>query len=444
VEWARELQKPLLVLEALRCDYPWASDRLHSFVLEGMADNARALEKGPAAYYPYVERVRGEGKGLLEAFSLRACVIVTDDFPCFFIPSMTKAAAAKVAVLMEQLDANGILPLRLSEKVFQSAYHFRRFSQKHLPPLLNQQPKARPFAGPKLKILEALPKDITRRWPHLAQDRTNSIRTFVRSLPIDHQVKPVKYRGGTLAARSALRSFMEQRLPSYKEDRNHPDKGAESRLSPYLHFGHISSHEIVNGILERKAWSPRQCSDQAKGQREGWWGMDENSEAFLDQVITWRELGFQFCQKRTDYHEYESLPSWALKTLQDHARDLRPYLYTLTEFEEGRTHDTVWNAAQNQLLEEGRIHNYLRMLWGKKILHWSPAPREALHIMERLNNRYALDGRDPNSYTGIFWALGRHDRAWGPERQVFGKVRFMRSASTQRKLRMKEYLRKWA
>ena len=443
VEWARELQKPLLVLEALRCDYLWASDRLHAFVLEGMADNARELAKGPAAYYPYVERTQGEGKGLLEALSLKACVIVTDDFPSFFIPSMTKAAAKKVGVLMEQVDANGILPLRLSDKIFQSAYHFRRLSQKHLPPLLNQQPKARPFAGLKLQTLGAIPPAVTQKWPSLSMDGTHRIRTFVNSLPIDHQVKPVKYRGGTRAARSALRTFIEKRLPSYKEDRNHPDEGAESGLSSYLHFGHISSHEIVKKILEQQAWSPEQFSDRAKGQREGWWGMNENAEAFLDQLITWRELGFQFCHKRPDYHEYASLPSWVLETLQDHAGDLRPSLYAVKEFEEARTHDPVWNAAQNQLLEEGRIHNYLRMLWGKKILHWSPTPRDALQIMERLNNRYALDGRDPNSYTGIFWTLGRHDRAWGPERPVFGKVRYMTSANTKRKLRMKEYLRKW-
>ena len=444
VEWARELQRPLLVLEALRCDYPWASDRLHAFVLEGMADNACELAQGPATYYPYLEQARGQGKGLLEALSLNACVIVTDDFPCFFIPSMIKAAARKVGVLMEKVDSNGLLPLRLSDKAFQSAYHFRRFSQKHLLPLLNRQPKARPLAGLKLQVLEALPPSVARKWPCLSLGRINRMRDSVNSLPIDHQVKPVEYLGGTQAARSALRTFMEKRLSSYNADRNHPDQVAESGLSPYLHFGHISSHEIVKRILERYAWSPKQGSDQATGRQEGWWGMDKSPEAFLDQLIIWRELGFQFCHKRSDYHKYESLPGWALKTLQEHAGDPRPSVYTVSEFEEAQTHDPVWNAAQNQLLKEGRIHNYLRMLWGKKILHWSPTPWVALEIMERLNNRYALDGRDPNSYTGILWTLGRHDRAWGPERQVFGKVRYMSSASTKRKLRMKEYLRKWA
>ncbi|HIJ19565.1 MAG TPA: deoxyribodipyrimidine photolyase [Deltaproteobacteria bacterium] len=444
VDWARELQKPLLVLEALRCDYPWASDRLHAFVLEGMADNARALANSSADYYPYVERTQGEGKGLLESLSLHACVIITDDFPCFFIPAMTKTASGKVAVLMEKVDGNGLLPLSLSEKAFLAAYHFRRFSQKHLLPLLNQQPKARPFAGLGRQTLRVIPQNVAEKWPALSFDPKNPIRTFVNTLPIDHHVQPVKDRGGTGSARSAFGTFMESRLSSYKKDRSHPDLMAESGLSPYLHFGHISSHEVVKGILERQAWSPEQCSDQAKGQREGWWGMDENAEAFLDQIITWRELGFQFCYKRPDYHVYESLPKWAIESLQHHAEDHRPFLYTLQEFEGALTHDSVWNAAQNQLLKKGRIHNYLRMLWGKKILHWSATPREALQTMENLNNRYALDGRDPNSYTGIFWILGRHDRAWGPERAVFGKVRYMTSASTQRKLRMKEYLRKFA
>jgi deoxyribodipyrimidine photo-lyase len=443
VDWARELNKPLLVLEALRCDYPWASDRLHTFVLEGMSHNARKLAKGPVTYYPYVEQIRGEGKGLLESLSRNACVIVTDHFPCFFIPAMTKTAAEKVGVLMEKVDGNGLIPLQLPEKVFQAAYHFRRFSQKHLLPLLSQPPKVRPFAGPKLKTLGAISPSVVERWPSLTLEGAPSFRTYLNALPIDHEVGPVEYRGGTGAARSAFRTFMENGFSSYKKNRNHPDLVAESGLSPYLHFGHIASHEIVKGILEQQRWSPEKCADQAKGQREGWWGMDENAEAFLDQIITWRELGFQFCHNRPDYSEYASLPNWAIKTLEQHNEDPRPFLYTIQEFEEARTHSSLWNAAQKQLLQEGRIHNYLRMLWGKKILHWSATPEDALQIMERLNNRYALDGRDPNSYTGIFWILGRHDRAWGPERPVFGKVRYMTSASTKRKLRMKEYLRKW-
>ena len=172
--------------------------------------------------------------------------------------------------------------------------------------------------------------------------------------------------------------------------------------------------------------------------------MSEAAEAFLDELVTWRELGFNMCWQREDYDQLEGLPEWAAKTLKRHEKDKRPYLYTLEEWEEAKTHDPLWNAAQTQLIREGMIHNYLRMLWGKKILHWSKTPREALQVMIELNNKYALDGRDPNSYSGIFWVLGRYDRAWGPERDVFGKVRYMSSTNTARKLRLKEYVTKYA
>ena len=163
---------------------------------------------------------------------------------------------------------------------------------------------------------------------------------------------------------------------------------------------------------------------------------------FLDQLITWRELGYNMCALRDDYDRYESLPFWAEKTLQDHTKDRRLYKYTIDQFEAGKTHDPLWNAAQMQLVREGRLHNYLRMLWGKKILEWSGSPPEALRIMIELNNKYGLDGRDPNSYSGIFWVLGRYDRPWGPERAIFGKIRYMSSEHTARKIRVKDFIKK--
>lgn len=443
VEWALTLDKPILVFEPLRCDYPWASDRFHSFIIEGMVDNARDLAGGPAAYYPFVEKSRGEGKGLLETLAADACVVVTDDFPCFFIPNMIKASAEKVAVLMEKVDSNGILPLRLSDKAFQTAYHFRRFCQQNLLEFLERRPRNNPFKGMGLKSLKTVPESVAKKWPPFNPPEKEAVREVVRSLPVDHSVKPVKHTGGIHTARTVLSSFLENTLSVYKDDRNHPDAHAESGLSPYLHFGHISSHEVVDDVLRRQAWFPQRFSGQATGQREGWWGLEPDSEAFLDQIITWRELGFQFCHKQSNYNKMDSIPGWALKTLREHEADPRPYLYSEKELDEARTHDPVWNAAQNQLREEGVIHNYMRMLWGKLILQWSPTPGEALRIMTEFNNRYALDGRDPNSYTGVFWILGRHDRAWGPERPVFGKVRYMTSESARKKLRMKEYLRKW-
>ncbi|MFC1834614.1 hypothetical protein ACFL2Q_07765 [Thermodesulfobacteriota bacterium] len=192
--------------------------------------------------------------------------------------------------------------------------------------------------------------------------------------------------------------------------------------------------------MAQEHWTWHRLSLNTSGKRKGWWGVSESAEAFLDELITWRELGYNMCSHRNDYDRYESLPDWARRTLEDHESDPRPYLYSFQRLEGADTHDELWNAAQTQLVREGRIQNYLRMLWGKKILEWSPSPREALACMIELNNKYALDGRNPNSYSGIFWILGRYDRAWGPQRPIFGKVRYMSSESARRKLKLKRYL----
>jgi len=172
--------------------------------------------------------------------------------------------------------------------------------------------------------------------------------------------------------------------------------------------------------------------------------MGEAAESFLDELVTWRELGFNYTSQRDDYDDYESLPEWAKASLEKHAPDAREHLYTLDELAESRTHDRVWNAAQRQLRETGVMQNYLRMLWGKKVLEWSRTPQEAMAALIELNNRYALDGRNPNSYSGISWVFGRYDRAWGPERPIFGTIRYMSSDNTVRKLKMKGYLAEWA
>ena len=172
--------------------------------------------------------------------------------------------------------------------------------------------------------------------------------------------------------------------------------------------------------------------------------MSDAAEGFLDQLVTWRELGFNDCAHRDDHDRYDSLPAWSRATLAKHAGDRRPVVYDPEQLEAAATHDPLWNAAQNQLVREGTIANYVRMLWGKKILEWSPTPERALDVLIHLNNKYALDGRDPNSYSGITWILGRYDRAWGPERPVYGKIRYMSSENTARKLHVGDYLRRHA
>ena len=161
----------------------------------------------------------------------------------------------------------------------------------------------------------------------------------------------------------------------------------------------------------------------------------------MDEFITWRETGYHFCHHVRNYDSYKTLPEWAKKTLEKHASDPREHVYSLEQFETASTHDPLWNAAQRQLLQEGTIHNYLRMLWGKKILEWTKNPKTALSYLIHLNNKYAIDGRNPNSYTGIFWILGRFDRPWAPEREIFGTVRYMSSKNTQRKVKVKKYLK---
>jgi deoxyribodipyrimidine photo-lyase len=340
------------------------------------------------------------------------------------------------------VDANGILPLRAAGQAFPTAYGFRRFIQKNIRDQVTVFPKADPFSGIKLPALPSLPASVTQKWPKAAQRILKGAADVFADLPIDHSVKAVNTRGGPTAATSRWRKFLGNGLSHYPELRNEPEAEGTSGLSPYLHFGHISPHQIFKELMGAEDWSTHNIPDKATGSR-GWWGVKEASEMFLDQLITWRELGYNMCFQRKDYDQYGCLPPWAQKTLGDHAKDPRRYLYTLAQFESGMTHDPLWNAAQRQLVREGRLHNYLRMLWGKKILEWSASPQEALKIMIELNNKYALDGRDPNSYSGIFWTLGRYDRPWGPERPIFGKIRYMSSENTARKIKVQNFTKQY-
>jgi deoxyribodipyrimidine photo-lyase len=386
VFWATELRKPLLIFEPLACNYRWGSRRFHQFVIDGMRENLIALESAPVTYRPFVEPSRGEGKKEFSNLAAGACLIVTDDFPAFEHPRWIETAASRSPVLMEKVDSNGLYPMRLPQRVFVTAHSFRRFLQKQPQP---EFPLADPLVDVDLPRLKTSPLTLK----HLD----------VLPAGIDGSVDAVGgIKGGASSARERLRRFVSS-------------DASTSGLSPYLHFGHISAHEIYRAVTSAKR---------------------PDSEHFLDELITWRELGFNMCANRPDYDQYDSLPEWARNTLAKHAADVRPVLYSPDQLESAATRDDLWNFAQRQLVKAGGIENRLRMLWGKKILEWSATPEEALHTMIHLNNKYALDGRDPNSYTGIFWTLGRYDRPWGPERAIFGLVRYMSSASTAKKLKI--------
>ncbi len=446
VEWAVELKKPLLIFEALRCGYEWASVRLHRFVLQGMADNKAVASKAGVSYFPYVESKQGDGSGLLERIAKDACVVVTDDFPCFFLPRMVKAVADRLPVKLEAVDSNGIYPMRHTDRIFTRAFSFRNHLQKTLAPFLEDFPVCDPLSHKSLDKQDCIPEDVTKRWPPASEETLSASADILAEFSIDQTVGPAFLDGGEVAARKQANAFVKKRLDRYADDRNQPDDDPSSGLSPYLHFGHVSAHEVFLKVAASEEWSTGDLDDvkNTKGSRSGWWGMSPAAESFLDELITWREIGYNACCHDKQYAEYDSLPDFAKTTLEEHAGDEREYIYSHEEFQNADTHDETWNAAQTQLVTEGRMHNYLRMLWGKKILEWTETPQQALDIMIDLNNRFAVDGRNPNSYSGIFWVLGRYDRAWGPERPVFGKIRFMSSDSTRKKLKLKGYLERYS
>ena len=436
VELANQLRKPLVILEALRVDYPHASDRLHAFVLQGMADNAKAIARSRAAYYAYVEPRVGAARGLLDALSAHAAAVVTDWFPAFFLPRMTAAAAATCRVRLEAVDGNGLIPVADHGRPFPTARGYRGFVQselrRHLESFAVEDPLA--LLG---RRRGAVPAPILKRWP--AHDTTQDVTAALARLPIDHAVHAVGTRGGSSAAAGTLDRFLESRIDLYHQRGNHPDDEGTSRLSPYLHFGHIGAHEIFSAVMTRERWTTRKIGKIRKGSREGWWNVGPGAEHFLEQLVVWRELAFNGCAWLPGYASYETLPVWARASLDAHLGDQREHLYSLADLDQARTDDRVWNAAQNELRQTGWFHGYMRMVWGKKMLEWCAHPREALAWMEALMNRYSLDGRDPVSYLNYGWVLGRYDRPWF-ERPIFGVVRYMTTESARRKLRMKGYL----
>lgn len=443
VELATALRRPLLIFEPLRVDYPWATARAHRFVLDGMAEHARRLAGSPIGYYPYVEPAPGAGKGLLAALADRACAVVTDRSPAFFYPQLLAAGARQIGARLEAVDDVGLAPLGATDRQFGTAYAFRRWLQQILPEHLDRIPPPDPLANASIPPLEGgIPAEIAARWPLADAALLEGDATLLSRLPIDQAVSPTGLRGGTASARTRLDRFVAHGLAEYGSRRD-PLTDPHSGLSPFLHFGQISTHEVLLRVAEQEGWRPDLVATTARGNRAGWWGMREPAEAFLDQLITWRELGFHAAARDPLYRTYEGVPEWARATLEAHAADRTPS-YALDALDAAASDDHLWNATQRQLRTDGTVQSYLRMIWGKRLLEWGPDPATAFAWAVELNNRYALDGRDPNSYSGISWCFGRYDRPWGPERAIFGTVRYMSSANTGRKMRLKGYLERYA
>jgi deoxyribodipyrimidine photo-lyase len=397
---ANALGLPVVVYEALRPDYPYANERIHSFVVEGVAQNRRDADLRGLRYLFFLPRTREEARGVVRRLAARARLVVTDDYPTGIVRDQTRAFAARTPVALELVDGNGILPMRAMPKEQYAAKQFRdrsyRVVDRHWTPLRDAE--ARQFFAGTLEVDETLHP--------------------LAACEIDHSVAPVATRGGRDAALERLDAFVQDGLPRYAARHNQSAKHT-SGLSPYLHFGHLGAHELVERIL-------------ASGAPE------EDVDAFLEQAVIRRELSFNLCFFNEQHASLAALPEWASRTLDAHRGDRRKPLYDAAQLEAAATHDDVWNLAQQQLVRTGTMHGYLRMLWGKKALEWMATPEAAHAFLVEQHARYALDGRDPNTHAGVLWCFGKHDRPWAPQRPIFGMVRYMSSESTRKKVRLGE------
>ncbi|MBM4103500.1 MAG: deoxyribodipyrimidine photolyase [Planctomycetes bacterium] len=402
IQTANERHKSLLAVFVLT-DYPEANLRHYQFMLEGLAqtqkDLARrgillAIQKGwPGEIVPRLAR--------------EADVVVADDGYLRIQRQWRRDIAEAIDCAMTEVATNVVVPVKIASDK-------ENFSAGTLRPRICRQLK-------KFLVPMGRGKLECRFSSDFESVCLDNIEAALSKMKIDNSVLPSKvFKGGAAEAKRRLKLFIADKLNLYGGSRADPTLDIQSHLSPYLHFGQISPLEIVLAI--KKTRSP-------------------GKEAFLEELIVRRELAFNYVWYNLRYDQYDALPNWALNTLRVHAKDKREYVYTLEQLEEARTHDPAWNAAQMEMVKSGKMHNYMRMYWGKKILEWTESPKQAFEWALYLNNKYELDGRDPNSFAGVAWCFGKHDRPWG-ERQIFGKVRYMNFAGLKRKFDIEAYIEK--
>jgi deoxyribodipyrimidine photo-lyase len=407
VNVANALRQPVVIFFAPVPYYPNANLRHYAFLAQGIPDIAkRARNRGVG----FVLRRYPDHSLLKFCEEVKASIVIGDENPLREPRHWRELAAKKLSVPLWTVDADVIVPSKLLEKEQYAARIIRPRLQQRLDQFLH-------LAGnPRAKTEWQTPRGLAA----LSDDGSIDITEDWKDL--DRSVKPVdSFRGGTSEALRLLDEFVQRKLARYPENRGKPDIDGTSRLSPYLHFGHIGPHTVMNAINKAKA--PQAAKDDC-----------------LDQLLTWRELAINFVHFNPLYDSIQSAPEWAHKTLAAHARDPRPILYTRDQFEFAQTHDELWNAAQLQMLHAGWMHNYMRMYWAKKILEWSPSPAVAYQTALYLNDRYFLDGRDPGGYAGVAWAIaGKFDRPWF-ERAIFGTIRWMSGDAARKKFDAEKYI----
>jgi deoxyribodipyrimidine photo-lyase len=400
---ANELRQPVLVFFGITDHFPEGNERHYCFMLEGLREVTRSLEKRGIRM---VIEHRSPELGIVK-WAKEASLVVVDRGYLRIQKEWRSEAARRLNCPLIQVEGDVIVPVEeasLKEEYGAATLRpkIRKKLDRFLVPLKERDPVAdSPSPWVKGFDLEDLDEALSK-------------------LGIDRSVKRVDgLHGGTGEAKRHLKIFLEEKLDRYAELRNDPTLDGLSRMSPYLHFGQISPLSIALKVMERK--SPGQ-------------------EAFLEELIVRRELSMNFTFYNEEYDSFDSIPKWAKQSLSTHREDKRDYLYTLEELESAQTHDPYWNAAQKEMVLRGKMHGYMRMYWGKKILEWSKTPDEAFRNALYLNNRYELDGRDPNGFAGVAWCFGKHDRPWG-ERPVFGNIRYMNDKGLLRKFNADRYVK---
>lgn len=406
VQAANALKLPCVVFFAPVPFYPHANLRHYAFLQQGIGDTAEVVEKRDIGF---VLRRFPEHSLIKFCEEVRAALVVGDENPLRETREWREIAAKKLSVPLWTVDADVIVPTKLLGKEQYAARIIRPRLKAHFKEFLV------PCANTKAKIEWQAPRG-------LKQLDWRKLDDITDGWDLDRSVQPVdSFRGGTTEALRLLHDFVTYKLAQYPERHNRADEDGTCRLSPYLHFGHIGPHTVALAVEEAKA--PRTAK-----------------EDFLDQVITWRELSVAMVHFNPLYDTIECGEEWAHRTLAEHAKDPRPILYTKTQLERAETYDELWNAAQLQMVHCGWMHNYMRMYWAKKILEWSKSPQQAYKTAVYLNDKYFLDGRDPNGYSGIAWSIaGKFDRPWFP-RPIFGTIRYMARSGAEKKFDTEKYI----
>lgn len=407
-ECALKHKVPLAIVFCLVPNFLGATIRQDGFMIKGLQQIERILNKKNIPFFLLTGKPEIEIPKFINKNNVG--ILVTDFSPLKINRSWKEKIKAQINIPFYEVDAHNIVPCwAASTKQEFGAYTIRPKIQRLLPEYLDEFPSIK-----KQNLFGNIPNQ---------QIDWNKITD---NLKIDFNVPDVDWiLPGEQEAYKTMEMFFKKKLKKYYEDRNDPNKDAQSNLSSYLHFGQISAQRIALDIQKYEQHL-------------------KSTEAFLEELIIRRELSDNFCFYNSEYDSFEGLPRWAKETLNDHRADKRDYIYTLKHFEGAETHDRLWNAAQMEMVRKGKMHGYMRMYWAKKILEWTKSPEEAINISIYLNDKYELDGRDPNGYTGILWSIGGiHDRAWG-ERKVFGKVRFMNDKGCKRKFDISIYINKYS